>query len=186
VSIRQAINNNRGVSTGAAAAVVLVAIGFVVFRVSGLDNPTVPPQDASWFTTDDGKSYFADDLKKVAPFQTADGRTAVKAIVYQCGEGGAPFVNHLERYNPEALKLMQGGGGRPAATQPAGESGAPSYSEYMRTQGGGRDPAMTARYMGVEVKKPGQGEWINRSDVKSLAITTPKCPDGSSARLVAP
>ena len=57
-----------------------------------------------FFTDDDGKTWFPDDAKRVPPFDR-NGKPAVRAHVYKCG--GKTFVNHMERYTPEAKKKVE-------------------------------------------------------------------------------
>src|SRR5947207_12339964 len=49
----------------------------------------------SYYSTDDGKTYFEDSADHLVPFDK-DGKEAVRAHVFQCG-GGAPFVGYLEK-----------------------------------------------------------------------------------------
>lgn len=49
-----------------------------------------------YFSDDEGKSYFADDMDKTFPFDH-DGKQAYRAYVYRCDESGKPFVGLVGR-----------------------------------------------------------------------------------------
>lgn len=85
VSLRQKINGNPAVI--AAFAVVLIGItGWFSFKsIRGSGAPYIPTQ--AYFSSDDGKTWFADDKKKAPPFKAADGKDAVQAVVVSCKGG---------------------------------------------------------------------------------------------------
>jgi hypothetical protein len=86
----------------------------------------------------------------------------VRAYVYEC-PGGKPFVSHLERFTPEARKAMQ------------------ASADSMRAgKGPVRGAAQAAPMAGMEVKKPGDKQWVAAANfAKSGPIMVVKCPDGS-------
>ncbi|MCI0538169.1 MAG: hypothetical protein L0Z50_23430, partial [Verrucomicrobiales bacterium] len=57
----------------------------------------------SFFTTDDGKTFFVANSENVPPFEF-NGKIAVHAYVFECD--GKRFVGFLERYTPEARKTI--------------------------------------------------------------------------------
>ena len=59
----------------------------------------------SFYTDDDGVSYFIDASDKIMPFQH-NGREAVRAAVY-AGADGKPFVAYLMRYTAMARREYQ-------------------------------------------------------------------------------
>jgi len=61
--------------------------------------------DQAFFTTDDGKTWFAAEVTNIPPFDR-DGKQACGAIVIRCGSG-EPFVHHLESYPPEVRKQLE-------------------------------------------------------------------------------
>jgi len=159
VGIRETLNQNPGITTGATAVIILLALGFIIWQFTGSGGVDV--QNAAYFTVDDGKTWFEDDVTKLAPFDK-DGKQAYRVYVFKCG-GGEPFVSHLERYTDEAKKRI----------------------EEMRNnqgQGGPPNPMMFEGIMmtGVEVKDPGQPNWIRQSDFqRAQQIMSPVCPDGT-------
>jgi hypothetical protein len=156
VGIRETINEKPGIAAGITAALILLVAVFAYYTMSGGGSAggggTVPMQ--AFYSDDDGKTYFADDEAKVAPFDRGGGKVAVRARVYKCG--GKTFVNHLERYTAEAKKRLE-------------------------ASRGASDSAINIEASaGLEVKSPGAGEWVRMSDPRAAKIVQPKCPDGGS------
>jgi hypothetical protein len=190
MGLRESLNENKAVVGGAAAGIVVLAVAFIVYRLSGFDErPTERPNQA-WFTVDDGATYFADDIHKEAPFQTAEGKTAVRAHVYKCGDDGQPFVNHLER-RPQrgggsgapptggGAKPAEGKGGDPEGDAPPDNPYAGAYSKGSTPS----DPAARMAMIAIEVKKPGAGPWVPSSDPRAVGILNVVCPDGTKTNL---
>jgi hypothetical protein len=161
MALRDTLNKNPGITTGATIVVVLVFIAAIVYSMKG---PAIPSAEADasrkfFFSDDDGVSKFADKAEKLPPFDH-NGKQAVRARIFTAG--GKEFINHLERYTPEGKKA----------------------EELMNSKGALRaDPTNAKAIMrnGMEVKAPGAKEWTKLSDSKSLEITQPKPPGGASA-----
>lgn len=154
MGIFAAMREHPGVSiAGWTVVIVGVAVWLVIFMHSG--PPTnVDVSTGAWFSTDDGKTWFKDDQKKLPPFDH-DGNPAYRAYVFDCDNGKGPFVAYLERYTPEAqqqLHQMQ------TAKRP------PELGALQRI--------MTS---GVEVKEPG-GEWMPATDPRAIKLKKPTCP----------
>jgi hypothetical protein len=114
-----------------------------------------------YFTDDDGKTFFPESAAKIPPFDHS-GKQAVEAIVYKC-DGKEPFVNHMKRFTPEAKKQME------------------SMSKLDPTA------MMTIESKGgMEVKSPGQKDWVKTTDPKHLEVIRPKCSDMNTVELVRP
>jgi hypothetical protein len=154
VGIRETLNQNPRLTTALTIGIIVVVLGFLAWQIWG--GATTPgsaggPATKRWFTDDDGKTWFAGDFKKVAPIQH-NGKEAVEALVYKCD--GKTFVNHMIRYTPEGKKRMEallGGGG---LADPAG-AGA------IETE--------------MEVKSPGEKEWVKANSPKANDVRKPKC-----------
>lgn len=162
--VREWLNNNPKIATAitlALIAVVAIWIGFGTFASS---NASLPPEDWAWYSVDDGATYFAHRLER-SPFTTADGKTAVRAYLYRCGNGEA-FVNHLERMTSDAPSSEPESGGPP-------DYGSGSSSEVVRS--------ITRGYRGIQVKKPGSGEWVPSNGPQGMKVRTPTCPNGAVA-----
>ncbi|HEV2295217.1 MAG TPA: hypothetical protein VGR35_15295 [Tepidisphaeraceae bacterium] len=125
------------------------------------EAPDIVPASA-YFTTDDGQTWFADDINKIPPFEK-DGKPAYRVYVYRAADG-RQFVSHLERYTPEAKEKME---------------------EAMRPGGGGADPVLMDEVMldGIEVKKPGDKEWVKQSDPRAAKAMELKAPDGKTEEI---
>lgn len=89
--------------------------------------------ERAYYSDDDGKTYFADDVKQGFSFDHG-GNTAYRAFVYRCNSG-KPFVGLLAR-------TTEPSGPKPADPNPVGKRQA------------GPPPPM-------EVRKPGTTKWVS-------------------------
>ena len=155
MGIRETINEKQGLTTAVTVALILMVVGYIVFTIArgGPGGAGAPVPAQSFYSDDDGVTWFADADSKVPPFDR-NGKPAVRARVYKCG--GKTFVNHLERYTPEVKKKLD-------AARAANPDAAP--------------PEATA---GIEVKSPGAGDWVKINDPRAGKILAPKCPEGAS------
>jgi hypothetical protein len=162
VGLRETLNENPKLVTGVTVGLIVIILGWIIISSFG---GSAPGRGASagaakaYFSDDDGKTYFADDARKVAPFDH-NGKQAVKANVYRCN--GKEFVNHLERYTPEMRKKAE---------------------EAMAGDRSVKDPTImaTVQQQGLEVKRPGDKDWTKLSaGQKAMAIITPQCPGGGN------
>lgn len=175
MGIREKINQNQGITTGVTVGVIVLALIFIIWQlVGGNSRGTIPTQ--AFFTIDDGKTWFADDINKLPPFDH-EGKQAVRAIIFKC-KGGKPFVGHLERYTPEAKaqiekmresmkNMSKDGKGGPMMPPPGPMMGDITFS-------------------GMEVKAAGAPDntWVKMADFqKAQEITKIKCPDGDSSEI---
>ena len=115
------------------------------------------PSAKSYYSDDDGATFFA-ETTQLPPF-TRDGKEAVGAMVYRCDENGEPFVGYLYRYTPDGKARTQ--------------------AMLDRHRGG---PPI-----GMEVKRPGAGEWVPAMDHRppkdgttlgGSEVTRIRCPGG--------
>jgi hypothetical protein len=103
MSIREKLNEHRGVTIGIAGGAVVLVIGFIVMQVLA-NRKTFPTKLPDlYYTIDDGQSFFAANSENVAPFDY-QGKPAVRAYVFECA--GKRFVGYLERYTQEARKSL--------------------------------------------------------------------------------
>lgn len=159
MGLRETLNKNPAITTGATAAIIIIALIVIIWQLKG-DSYSVG-ENLSWYTIDDGKTWFADDANKVPPFDK-DGKKAYRVYVYKCADG-TKFVSHLERYTPEAKKIV----------------------EEANKKGAAADPSIleTVTMNGLEVKNPGNGDdakfWVKQAQYQAYSvITAPKCPNG--------
>jgi hypothetical protein len=151
VGLRDTLNNTPRVVTGATVIMILI-VGYLIYANLG-HGPAggpAPAKDMVYFSDDDGKSYFADDAKKIPPFNH-DGKEAVRARVYR--SGGKTYVNHLERYTPESKKKLEG--------------------IIARAKG---PDVMLPDVGGVEVKAPGGSSWVSANSPEAASVMAPRFP----------
>jgi len=99
VGIRQTLNDKPAIAYGVVAALFVIAGGALFFVMRGGSNTvqnTKPVGDQGFYTDDDGKTWFADDLQKATPFKHY-GKDAVRAMVYRCSDGKA-FCAYMVRH----------------------------------------------------------------------------------------
>jgi hypothetical protein len=131
---------------GACIAITLVTV--VVQVRAGRRTITTQVPD-TFFTVDDGRTFFAASGSNIPPFDYK-GQEAVTAYVFECS--GKQFVAYMERFTPEAHKLMVENKATPAT-----------------------------QIYGRELKKPGSSTWIKSGDVRAVAeLADVHCPDGGS------
>jgi hypothetical protein len=171
--IREVMNRHRLATTVAAAAVVLLAAGFIAYQLPESPPPhrTVSTQD--FYTTDDGQTWFRGPINKAVPFEH-EGKEAVRAYVFRCG--GTEFVGYLERLTSTAMKQIQDTDARAAAvaTRPAVKGAPPPNvrADMIRSE-----TLFQISMYGRELKRPGETEWVYVRDMqRSTAIQQPKCP----------
>ena len=148
--------------TAAALAVIVCGAAMLWMRGSdAVDATGVASTDLAWYSSDDGKTWFA-DKKNPLNFVTRDGRPAYRCWVYTCDGGKTTFAAYLQRYAPDAQKKLQ-------AYADGTQSPDPRVLEQIAT-------------MGVEVKRPGGSNWISASHEQAWEIQQPTCPGGGSDR----
>ncbi|WP_428940315.1 hypothetical protein [Fontivita pretiosa] len=168
MSLRQSLNQNPKLAVAVAASGILVAILAALWALSpgnGVATASAAQPGQVFFSSDDGKTYFADDPSKIPPFEK-DGKQVYRAYVFKAADG-KPFVSYLARYTPEVRQQLQAIYARPPEQ---------------------RNPMVIAQLEldGLEVKAPGQSEWMSRSDPRATELTMPRLPDGSYAEPLVP
>jgi hypothetical protein len=168
VGIREKLNENPAITTGATIGIIVIALIFIGYQIFSSGQSYNIPTSA-FFTTDDSSpdaalaNLFEDDIQKLPPFDH-NGKQAYRAYVFSCDGGKNKWVGYLERYSKEAQK----------AITDARASNKPETQPMM-------DMAMMS---GVEVKRPGDKVWIKRSEPGKLgAIMNIKCPDGTVEKI---
>ena len=83
MGIREKINQNPKQTTAITAAIVVVALAFILWQAcSGGPGSGGVITTKAFYTTDDGKTFFVDSSSNIPPYQK-DGKTAFRAQV--CG-----------------------------------------------------------------------------------------------------
>ena len=167
MGLRETLNRNPAITTGATIAIIVVALIWISLQMFGSNRP--PQSTKGYFTTDDGKNWFADSLDNLPPYMH-EGKEAVRAYLYKCGDGKT-FVAYLERYTPEAKKIIE----KSRATLKA------NPQDIMA-----RESAFSmAVQNGREAKKAlVPGPWIqNRDYIRYSQVVQINCPEGQSDSL---
>ena len=165
MGLRDKLNQNPAITTGATIAVIVIAVIFIIYSVIPAGTPKATTK--AFFTIDDGANWFIDDIKKKPPFADKDGKIAVRAHVFQCGS--KKFVAYMERYRPEAIKRLEA----MEALEAKGKNASPDDMNKMSMM----MPDIMAN--GVEYKKPGADNWLRMMDdyQKAAPMLSVTCPD---------
>jgi len=168
--LREMMNQNPLVVIGIAAAIVLLAVVWSAMALFGGGGGSSGGGDFSraYFTTDDGATYFEDDVNKLPPFDK-DGKPAVRAHVFTCNGGRDKFIGYIERLQPEAKTKID-----TLSKDPKSMENMMSRNAIMMT--------------GLEAKKPRDpaAKWISPTKGPEFAmVTNVVCPDGKGTDLEA-
>lgn len=106
MGLREWMDRHRGATMTIIGVVVLIAVGAIVAQVLANRKTYPSGMPDSYFTCDDGKSFFAASSENIPPFDYK-GQQAVHAYVFDCN--GKRFVGYMERYTPEARKSILAG-----------------------------------------------------------------------------
>ena len=164
MGIRETLNKNQTLTTGATIAIIVVAIGIIIWQMMPERAPKIMTK--SYYTTDDGRSWFEDASDRIVPFDK-DGKEAVRAHLFKCS-GGDPFVGYLEKLDPRIKQKVDEFYANP--------------SNKGRVMPGQADQEEGGRL----VKRPGDKNWMPDTSPNASRIITIKCKDGSYAVRVTP
>lgn len=165
MGFREVMNQNRNAVTGVAIGVTVLAIGFLLYQSFGSGGaPSASRPTEYYFSTDDGATYFADDMKKVPPFDSG-GKPAVLAHVFTCDGGRTKYVGYLERFAPATKKQME-----------------------TMIAAGKTDPMElgSVSFAGSQVKRPKQPQWVPQASPTASAIMDAPCPGGGGIENMEP
>ncbi len=132
MTIRETLNEKLIVAYSLAAAGVAIVGLVLLLQFSG--GGSNDPPDQSYYSTNDGRTFFAASRTLVPPFEH-DGQVAYAAAVFECDR--ERFVGFLERYVPELREELVALEGRSL----------------------GPELNMWASRGGTEVKRPGGDVW---------------------------
>lgn len=162
MSLYRTLSDRPAVTNSLTLLVLFGALAFIAHDVRG-QRQAVGEAGQIYFTIDDGKTYYADTIDKLPPYDF-NGKEAVRAYVY-AGKDDVPFVAYLERYTPAARKRM-------GELDPGNKI--PIDREFTMAEG-------------TEVKRPGDSVWVKRASDAGDAILHVKLPDDTGfPRLVLP
>jgi hypothetical protein len=167
MGLRNWMNENQLLGGGIAAALVVLAIILVVWQMTHSTGNAPPPPlgtpdlTKAYYSDDDGKTFFADNVRKLTPF-TRGGKNAVRAYVYKCGS--TTIVGYLGRDTDAGQRT----------TDAAGLGSDERKVGALATQA--TLPPV------FEVKKPGDSTWVpmaRNNAAQWQTIIDVKCPGGS-------
>jgi hypothetical protein len=167
VGIREKLNENQKLTTGITIAIIALTLILVLYQVMKGPDDTPKPAKA-YYTVDDGATFFADDLDHAPPYDY-NGKQALKALVYDCGDGNR-FVVAVQRFNSKAHSKMM---------------------EYYSKPQGQRDEGIRLEFDSDrfwERKKPLTGDtgWVAASSAAGRQLLSVTCPNGGMAMQVEP
>ena len=131
MAIRELLERHRQGFTIGGVVVTLLMIGVIFYETYG-GGPSVGD---SFFTADDGRTWFTESATQISPFDYHGGQ-AVRCFVFRT-PSGTEFVAYEEKVSDEVLAIMNPKKA-PAAAKPK-----------MMTTGMG----------GMLIKKPGEANW---------------------------
>jgi hypothetical protein len=162
MSVREMLNQYKGVVAVVALLVTVAAVSFMVWA----SGNRIPGQlTRAYFSDDDGKTYFVDDAKRICPFDH-NGKPAVHAYVFNLG-AGEPTVVYLSRYTESARAKLT------ALGATAGDPDAASQIAEIKSTG-------------MEVKKPGDKNWVGSNSAEGMELAVPKGVSGAVPHEVYP
>ncbi len=145
MDIRFAMNNHKGATFG----VVIAIIAGITFYFLHYSGPRQGMPSQSFFTTDDGKTFFTDASSKIPPFDH-DGVPAYGCYVFSDDGGKTKYVGWLYRYTSDGKMRLAG------SQNASGQLGSSMFNC-------------------IEVKAPGTGDngWLPCTDPKAARIQRP-------------
>jgi len=153
--MREYIDKERKVVVAVSVALIAIGLVCIVMEIHGRRAPHLGPVRA-FYSTDDGVSVFADDVK-TPPFNH-QGAQAVQAFAYTCDGGAHHWVQYLSKYSDDALKQL-------ALKQPLE---GPSYGVLVKKPGHGEwIPQGTPE--AHELMEPKRPDGLGSGDVQPLA-----------------
>lgn len=160
--VKSEVKISKNAVIGFGAVVALGASFYIALQNMKSDEDAAMGRDQTkaYFTVDDGKTLFVDDVAKIPPFE-AKGGQAVRAFVYTTDKGKTQWVQYLRKFDEQAKRdiemLQKVNEGRP-----------------------GNKRSSTGFTLGF-VKRPGAAEWTREGTQASAEITQPAPPKGMPA-----
>jgi len=106
MGMREWMNENSSIVTGAAVVLLVVAIWVAIRQVSPGGPQTV---GEVWYSDTQTGKLFKADREKIPPITSPDGNTAVRAHLFGCGDCSEAnrFVGYYERYSDKAKQVLE-------------------------------------------------------------------------------
>jgi hypothetical protein len=166
------IKSGKGGRYGIGVAIALLAIAAVGLGYQFLgarESGAGAPQKTAFYTDDNGKSFFKDDLFKVSPFDH-NGKQAYRCDVFQ-GDGGKQFVGLIYRHTDAGRREIEA-----------------YYPNKSKDADGSTRRGIEERGMQVKPAAAGDGAaWTLADDTTTSRLqASMKDPSGKPAKLVQP
>jgi len=147
MSVREILREKKILTLSTATCLIAFAIGHTIYVQRGGGTP--PVKGLAWYTTDDGKTWFADNVEKIPPFDK-DGKVAYGCCVWTTDGGKTKQVSNLYRYSEESKNRVH------------------ELVRHSRSQ----SILMLLTMEPMEVKRPGTGDvgWVKASDPRGIEI----------------
>ena len=166
MGVRESLNQNKKLGMAIGIAIAVIAVALIGLQVlGGGPGPGVEIRKSAFYTDDDGKTFFKDDVYKVSPF-AHNGKQAYRADVFKCPDG-KQFVGLIYRHNALGQKAMQDHLNK-RASDPQG-----TFLNGLEIQG-------------LEVRRPGTPDGNGWKPNDLSLSTSVKCPSGAAAQPVSP
>jgi hypothetical protein len=162
--IRSALGVRKGLSVAIGCGLLLIAAVSLAYQFWPQRKPNI---SMTYYSDDDGQSWFQDSSFKVAPFDH-NGKTAVIAEVYTYDNGDKSFCAYLAKYTPAAKKRLE-----------TAFADVQSKGQLPNTVGLLHDRSFIQS--GMVVKRPGRNnDWLPYSDPRANDLFSIRSPDGSA------
>lgn len=170
MSLRETMNQNPRLAVGVGVVGVVLAVALIAWQAMGGPKSGQPePLGKTFYTEDEGKTYFADSIDKLAvEFKGPQGKPAVRAYVYQF-PGEQPVVGWMESYTPKGREILKA-----FYQNPQNRKSAPPESPELRRE--------------TLVKRPGMKAWVNVGALPGAAnqVTMFPTKNGETPTMLAP
>ena len=103
MGIREKLHEKRGLGLLVAGAFVVLAASIVIYTYWPEKKPNLLQ---AFYSDDDGQTWFADSVYRVAPFDH-NGKTAVAAQIYTYDDGKKQFCGYLSQFTPDAKARLE-------------------------------------------------------------------------------
>jgi hypothetical protein len=165
-SINQAKGSRFGI--GVAVALLLIAAAALGFQLmGGRENGTGPAQQTAFYTEDNGKTFFKDDLFKASPFDH-NGKKAYRCDVFE--SGGKQFVGLIYRHTDSGRRDIEA-----------------YYPNKAKDPDGSTRRGIEERGMQVKPVTAADNAWVIADDTAASRLqASVKDPSGKPAKLVQP
>jgi hypothetical protein len=148
-----------------AAIIAIVAAIYMGYAQFGAGGSSIP--HSTYFTSNDGQTFFVDSIDKVPPFEEA-GKECVRAHVYE--SHGKRFVGYMAKMTAD---------GKAAVEKYQADLSHTSSREQPASWAG----VQASNFNGWLYKEPGEKQWKPGGIIHQVIV---KGPDGQPADEVSP